>query len=258
MQEVECQPADDGVMVLTLNRPQARNALAASMREELIAVLRDLQSNDDVRAVVITGKAGHFCAGGDIKTMGEKDPAKLAERMQGAARGAMLVGTFPKPLVAAVAGHAAGAGVSIACLCDVVVAAPDARFTVSFLRIGLCPDWGLTHSLATRVGHARARRLMMSCEQVDANEAFRIGLVDALCAQEQLLADAVKQAAHLATHAPGAVCAVKRMMVDRDALASALQHEAEVQCQRFASAEHAEGITAFIEKRPPRFRQGAA
>lgn len=253
-QLVEYEALGGGVAVLTMNRPEARNALSAQMREALIGELRRLEHDDEVGAVVLFGKGGHFCAGGDIKTMGEMDRKGHAERMESAARGALAVGTFPKPLVAGVAGHAAGAGVSLACLSDVVVAEANARFTVSFLRIGLVPDWGLSHTLATRVGAARARRMMMTCEQMHASEAHRIGLVDLLCEDGEVLTRAVEQATLLATHAPGGIAAIKRLMVERDALAAALEREAAMQRQRFLSDEHAEGIAAFIEKRPPRYR----
>ena len=257
-QLVEYEAVGDGVVVLTLSRPEARNALSADMREALIAALRRAEHDDRVAAVVVTGKDGHFCAGGDIKTMGDKDPVRHAARMEGAAAGAMAVGTFSKPLVAAVAGHAAGAGVSLVCLSDVVVAQSNARFTVSFLRIGLVPDWGLSHTLACRVGSARARRMMMTCEQMPAEEAHRVGLVDRLCDDGDVLSTAIEQAKQMAALPPGGLAAIKGLMVDRDALAAALQREASWQRQRFQSDEHAEGIAAFLEKRAPRYRTASA
>ena len=250
---VQREDHDSGVSVLTLNRPEARNPLGAQVRDALTGHLRQLEFDPQVRCVVLRGAGGHFCSGGDIKTMGETDPIALAQRMDAMRCAAMMIGCFPKPLLAAVAGHAAGAGVSLACLSDLIVAQHDARFTVSFLRIGLGPDYGLSHTLALRIGAAAARRMMMTRETMPADEAYRVGLVDVLCDDGTLMRHAMEQAERLAHAAPEAMQHVKRMMIDRDALAAALDAEAYAQRQRFMSAEHHEGIAAFLQKRPPRF-----
>ncbi len=145
---------DGGIAVLTIDRPEARNALSPETRSEIAASFEAMAADDAVRAVVLTGAGEHFCAGGDVKTMGSREPSAMEDRVAVMVRVAELLITFPKPLVAAVRGHAAGAGASIACLADVVVAADSAKFTVSFLNIGLVPDWGLTHTLQRRVGPA--------------------------------------------------------------------------------------------------------
>ena len=171
---------DDGITVLTIDRPKARNALSPEIRGLFAEHCTSMADDEAVRAVVITGAGDHFCAGGDVKTMGSHDPAVMRERYSEMARVAEIVITFPKPLVAAVRGHAAGAGVSIACLADVVVADDTAKFTVSFLNVGLVPDWGLTYTLPRRIGWAAARRLALTRQRVDATEAHRLGLVDVM------------------------------------------------------------------------------
>lgn len=250
---VECEHAGDGVAVVTLNRPEARNALSAQLREALCETLADLAADDTVRAVVITGAAGHFCAGGDIRTMGETDPVALRERMDAMVRAASLVGSFPKPLVAAVPGHAAGAGVGLACLCDVVVAEHSSTFTLSFLRIGLGPDWGVTHTVARRAGAAVIQRLLLTREGVPGPEALRLGIVDRLTEPGGALSEAMAQARNLAAGPPQGIAAVKRLTGDADGLRAALEREAALQLERFLSPEHAEGVAAFGDKRPPDF-----
>jgi enoyl-CoA hydratase/carnithine racemase len=247
------EDAGAGVCILTLNRPEARNPLGAELRDEFLALLRQVELDDGVRALVITGAGGHFCSGGDIKTMGNPDPLHHAERMDGMCRAATLIGTFPKPMVAAVAGHAAGAGVSLACLTDVVVAQRNARFTVSFLKIGLGPDYGLSHTLPARIGESAARRMMLTRETMPADEAHRLGLVDRLCEDGEVMAAALEEARRLAEAPVEAARAVKAMMTDAAGLVAALDREARLQRVRFRSGEHREGIAAFKEKRPPRY-----
>ena len=246
-----------GVVVLTIDRPEARNALSPETRSGLADEFETMSADAAVRAVVITGAGGHFCAGGDVKTMGSRDPSAMEERLAEMVRVAEIVITFPKPVVAAVRGHAAGAGASLACLADVVVAGDSAKFTVSFLNIGLVPDWGLTYTLPRRVGRAAARRLALTRERVDADEAHRLGLADVRAPDGEVMAVALERARALAASALGGYATLKAMMEDREALRSALRAEARTQLERFRSWEHREGIAAFREKRPPCYVRGA-
>ena len=188
----------DGVAVLVIDRPEARNALSPEIRSGFAEQFGGMAGEAAVRAVVITGAGGHFCAGGDVKTMGSRDPSAMEDRLAEMARVAELAITFPKPVVAAVRGHAAGAGASIACLADVVVAGDSAKFTVSFLNIGLVPDWGLTYTLPRRVGRAAARRLALTRERVDADEAHRLGIADVRAPDGEVMAVALERARTLA------------------------------------------------------------
>ncbi|MCY4451858.1 MAG: enoyl-CoA hydratase/isomerase family protein [Immundisolibacterales bacterium] len=248
---------DGGIAVLTIDRPEARNALSPETRSEIAASFEAMAADDAVRAVVLTGAGEHFCAGGDVKTMGSREPSAMEDRVAVMVRVAELLITFPKPLVAAVRGHAAGAGASIACLADVVVAADSAKFTVSFLNIGLVPDWGLTHTLQRRVGPAAARRLALTRERVDADEAHRLGLADVRAPDGEVMAVALERARALAASALGGYAALKSMMEDRDALRAALRAEAQTQIERSKTWEHREGVAAFREKRRPDYARAA-
>ena len=169
------------------------------------------------------------------------------------ARVAEIVITFPKPLITAVRGHAAGAGASIACLADVVVADDTAKFTVSFLNVGLVPDWGLTYTLPRRIGWAAARRLALTRERVDAAEAHRLGIVDIRADERDVLEVALERARPLAASALGGYATIKAMTQDREALRAALEVEARTQIARTETWEHHEGVAAFKEKRRPDF-----
>ncbi len=241
------------IATLTLNQPEARNALSADVRDALISTLEELEDNPRVRAVIITGAGEHFCAGGDIRTMGETDRAAISTRMIDVGRAALAVGTFKKPLIAAIRGHAAGAGVSLACLCDAVVADESARFTFAFLKIALGPDWGLSHTLPLRVGQTTAKRLLLASEQITAEEAHRLGLIDRLVAAQELDATARDYAERLALAPSGGAAAVKMLLNESEALKQALAAETRMQTERFLSQEHLEGVAAFREKRKPRF-----
>ena len=257
---VEMAPNADGVShvaVLTLNAPKLRNALTAEMRDELRAALARLATDDSVHALVITGAGGNFCAGGDVRTMGETDPHKIRARMSEVAEIALAVASFPKPVIAAVSGHAAGAGVSLACLADLVVAEESTQFTFSFLRLALGPDWGLSWSLARRIGATQARGLILSRGAIDGREAERIGLVDQLASEGETQLRAVALAKDLCNGPRQAIAAVKTMLSDLDGLRAALAAETAMQLERFPSWEHQEGAKAFREKRAPDYSKKA-
>lgn len=238
------------VAVLTLDQPKIRNALTAEARTELRESLARLAADDAIHAVVITGAEGNFCAGGDVRTMGETDPAKIRERMDDVAKSAEAVAAFPKPLIAAVMGHAAGAGVSLCCLADIVVAEDTATFTFSHLKLALAPDWGLTWSLPRRVGAAHAQRLILSRAAIDGAEAYRLGLVDAVVTAGSMCDHAVAIAKELSGGPRESIAAVKTMLGDLDGLRAALKAETSMQLERFPAWEHQEGARAFREKRP--------
>ena len=247
---------DGGITILTIDRPEARNALSPEIREGLAGYCTSMAQDDAVRAVVITGAGDHFCAGGDVKTMGGHDVASMRERLSEMARVAELVITFPKPVIAAVRGHAAGAGASVACLADIIVADDSARFTVSFLNVGLVPDWGLSYTLPRRIGPAAARRLALTKEQVDAAQGHRLGLVDVRAGDRDVMEVALEQAQLLAASALGGCIAIKSMTEDREALRAALRAEQEMQLERAQTWEHREGVAAFREKRKPDYTRG--
>lgn len=247
------EQAANGVLILTLNRPEARNAIDGELRAELQVAFTEASANDAVKAVVLTGAGGHFSAGGDLGSMQDLDQAAVTARLAEVRDTALAVAACAKPVIAAVSGHAAGAGVGLALLSDRVIAGPDACFTLSFAKIGLAPDWGLTLTLPLRLGSAEARRLCWEAGRLEAEAALAAGLADELAAQDPL-ETAQAFAARLAESAGPAVAAVKRhFRLPPDLLRAALESEATAQSHCFASPEFAEGLAAFKEKRRPDF-----
>lgn len=242
-----------GTALVILDDPRIRNAMTAENRAELRAALDGLADDPDIHAVVLTGAGGHFCAGGDVRTMGETDTAKIDERMNDVARTAEQLAAFPKPVIAAVSGHAAGAGVSLACLADMVVADETAQFTFSFLKLALGPDWGLSCTLARRVGATTAKRLILMRASVNGAQAHRLGLADEITAEGQALARALACAGSLAGGPQAAIKTIKTQLSGLDELRAALRAEADQQRTRFPHGEHQEGAAAFREKRAPDF-----
>ncbi len=164
-----------------------------------------------------------------------------------------MLAAFPKPVICAVAGHAAGAGISLACLADMVIAEESAKFTFSFLRLALGPDWGLSFTLARRVGATIAKQLILSAAAIDGNEAHRLGLADVVTHDSEALHTALGTARALAGGPKAARAAVKAMLGDLDGLRAALAAEAEMQGDRFPHPEHQEAARAFREKRKADF-----
>jgi 2-(1,2-epoxy-1,2-dihydrophenyl)acetyl-CoA isomerase len=245
---------DDAVDTLTLNRPDALNALNSQMRRELLAALGAARKDESVRAVVITGAGRGFCAGADLRGGStERDFRRVLSSeyhpLIEAIRG------LPKPVIASVNGVAAGAGVSLALAADVVVAAEGARFVPAFARIGLVPDSGLARIMVRALGRHRAFEILMGERPLGAAEAHELGLVAAVVPDDQL-ADATRALAHrLAAGPTRGIALTKRLLnASEDAsLADALAAEAALQDLAGRTDDHAEGVTAFGEKREPEF-----
>jgi len=245
-----------GVATVTLNRPDALNALTVPMKQALLAAFRRLEREKVVRAVVLTGAGRAFCAGQDLRERLEPDAAPLGvevrERYNPIIR---AMRGMPKPIVGAINGVAAGAGASLAMACDIRVASGAASFALAFGRVGLVPDSGATWFLPRLVGAARASELALLNDPVGAEDALRLGLVGRVVAADQLAAQATAIAARLATGAPRAIALTKRALNatwDHD-LEAALEYEAHLQDLAGRTKDHAEGMAAFVEKRPPRF-----
>ena len=237
--------------VLTLDNPARRNALAIPMRQALSDAFQRIEADREVRAVVLTGSGGTFCAGGDISGMNAADLAAGRERFRLTHQLVRLMAFGSKPIIAAVEGYAVGAGLALALLCDTVVAAEDAQFGAGFGAVGLVADFGLAHTLPLRVGQGRARQVLLYGERMEAPAAERIGLVDHCVPGGTALPAALARAARFAEMAPLPV-ALTRGYLARG-LDAALEWERETQSALFATADHAEGKAAFLGKRPPRF-----
>ncbi len=243
---------DGTTIVLTLNNPQRRNALAMPLREGLIAAFERIEADRTIRAVVLTGAGGTFCAGGDITAMNVKGLADGLERFRITHRLVRLMIRCGKPIVAAVDGYAVGAGLSLALCCDTIVAAEDARFGAGFGRIGLIADLALNHTLPARIGTGRARQVLLYGEQMDAATGERFGLIDHVVPKGGALDLALRRAKTFADAAPLPVALTKGLLAD--GLDLALERERELQSMLFLTADHAEGREAFLAKRRPVFK----
>jgi len=241
---------------ITLNRPDARNALDFVMRGELAAVLDEIEADEAARVVILTGAGGHFCSGGDVKTMRTRHTAAEGRgRVEMLNRMVLRLVDFPKPTIAMVDGYAVGAGSNLALCCDLIVASDRAKFGELFWKIGLVPDGGGTWLLSRVIGMARAKELIFTAEIIDAAEAGRIGLVNRVVPVAELETTTRALAEKIAA-GPPAVLRMAKHMVNRAAtsdLAGALDLEAFSQGVAISSEDHQEGLAAFFEKRPPKF-----
>ena len=244
------------VATITLDRPDALNALTIDMKGELLAAFRSVARDREVRSVVLTGAGRAFCAGQDLKERLAPDATPLAvevrERYNPIIR---AMRDLDQPIVAAINGVAAGAGASLAFACDLRIAAEGASFALAFGRIGLVPDSGATWFLPRLVGPARAAELALLSEPLSAADAARWGIVARVVLADVLADEARAIALRLAAMAPRALAMTKHAMDrawTRD-LAGALEDEAWLQGIAGATTDHAEGLAAFVEKRPPRF-----
>jgi 2-(1,2-epoxy-1,2-dihydrophenyl)acetyl-CoA isomerase len=247
--------ADASVATITLNRPEALNALNASMRRELGAALKACGRDAAVRAVVLTGAGRGFCAGADLRGGGgEREFRRVLSTEYNPLIEAIR--NLGKPIIASVNGVAAGAGVSLALAADLVVAAEDARFVPAFNRIGLVPDSGLTRTLVRALGRHRAFEIIMGERQLSATEAHGAGLVAAVVPADRL-ADATRELAGRLANGPTRGIALTKRLINlgEDAsLAESLAAEAALQEIAGRTEDHAEGVAAFGEKRDPEFR----
>lgn len=248
---------ESGIATITLNRPEKRNAFTDDMRAEFIALLERVSSDKSIRAVVLTGNGKGFCAGGDVSGMAARMAAPAGEvafngwsRQQRVHHAVDLLYTMPKPTIAAVNGAAAGLGADMALSCDVVVASDDASFAWSYIRRGLIPDGGGLYFLPRRVGLPRAKELIFSGRQVDAKEAFALGIADRLCAPSQLLDEARAWAAELSRGSATALALGKTILNQSYELTAqqifAQGSQAQAVC--YTSQEHRDAVHAFLDK----------
>lgn len=247
----------DQVATLTLDSPANRNALGAAMRVELAEAVQTVRRDRSIRALVITGAGGQFCSGGDLRNMAgaQLDSQGWRERMQDLHGVVHALITLDRPVIAAVDGAAYGAGFGLALTADFVVATPRVRFCMSFMRVGLAPDFGAMYTLPRIVGTQRAKELMLSAREVGAEEALRLGIVMELQPPEQLLGRAQALARSFTGASPTAVSVVKRALAAGGPdLATMLALEADGQAAAFGTAAHREAVARFLAKEPPLFQ----
>lgn len=250
----------DGVVTLTLTRPDSLNSLNTVLKEALLGALVELDADPGCRAVVLTGAGRAFCVGQDLRehldglAFGSPEPMRTIPDHYNPI--ATALAGMTKPVVAAVRGAAAGAGASLAFLADLRVGGPGTSFVMAFARLGLAGDTGVSWSLPRLVGLAKATELMLLSEPVPAAEALRLGLLTRLVdTDEEVLPAALELAGRLAGGATTAYGGIKRQLAVGAAgtLADALVMEAQVQRECGATADHREAASAFVEKRRPRF-----
>ncbi|MFG2979776.1 enoyl-CoA hydratase/isomerase family protein [Streptomyces sp. NPDC048258] len=250
---------DSGVSWITLNRPDAMNAVTWDQRERVIALLGDASADPDVRAVVITATGKGFCAGADLRgapATGDRVAGDVARMIRlGAQRLITAVLDCEKPIIAAVNGTAAGIGAHLALACDLVIAAEPARFIEVFVRRGLVPDGGGAYLLPRLVGPQKAKELMFFGDAVPAAEAERLGLVNKVVPAEELEATARAWAERLAQGPTRALAMTKQLVnasLDSDR-ATALAAEATAQEINMTTADANEGVASFVERRTPKY-----
>ena len=255
---VRCR-IEDGVGWITLNRPDALNAWTRRLGDDMNQALADFADASEVRAIVLTGAGRAFSSGADLREgdlRGADGQIDVLTPLRESYNPLLLrVRTVEKPVIAAVNGPAAGIGCSLALACDLVLAARSAYFLLAFVNIGLGLDGGAAQSRVTRVGHTRAMEMALLGERIGADQALAWGLVNQVVEDAGLMPAASALAARLAAGPPGSYAAIKRTINTRayDGFAELLDLEAVRQQQRVSSRDFAEGVSAFMEKRPPSF-----
>jgi 2-(1,2-epoxy-1,2-dihydrophenyl)acetyl-CoA isomerase len=255
---------DDGVAVLTMNRPERRNALSAAMLDALARTLATCETDDTIAAVLLTGAGGAFCAGGDVKGMASREDGDLAQNIdarihrqrisQRATAGRLY--QMPKPTIAALPGAAAGAGFSLALACDLRIAAESAVMTTAFAKVGFSGDYGGTYFLTHLIGAAKARELYYLSDRIDMKEAERLGLVNRVVPDNELMREASALAKRLAT-GPRVAYRYMKENLNRAAQGGAwddcLDLEATHHIHTGLTEDHREAAQAFVDKRQPKF-----
>lgn len=257
---VVLEKRDAGVATLVMNRPERMNAINKELAMALNQALDRLSGDDEVRVVVLTGAGRAFCAGGDLGAIGkghrEKNTAELRPILRSGMQMVVKMRTMRQPVIAAIHGPAAGAGMNIALAADIRIASDEASFGQNFAKVGLFPDYGGTFFLPELVGPAIAAEMFYTGDMIDAATALRLGLVNRLVPFAQVEAEVSALAQKIAQGPAVAVRAVKKMLFggSREKLQRALELEVEEQMKCFQSEDCGEGIAAFFEKRKPKFQ----
>jgi 2-(1,2-epoxy-1,2-dihydrophenyl)acetyl-CoA isomerase len=249
---------NNNVARITMNRPEAANALNVDMAKDLMHAALRCSEDSAIRAVILTGAGRLFSGGGDLKSFaahGENMPYHLKEVTTYLHAAVSRFTRMDAPVIAAVNGTAGGAGMSLCCFCDLVLAAESAKFTMAYTRVGLTPDGSSTYFLPRIVGLKRALELTLTNRLLTAQEAMEWGIVTKVVPDANLQAEADALAAQLATGAPGAFGGVKRLLHSgwNETLETQMELETQVIAARAHTADGREGIAAFIEKRAAKF-----
>ncbi|MFP8833784.1 oxepin-CoA hydrolase, alternative type [Hydrogenophaga sp. XSHU_21] len=246
-------------LVLTISNPEHRNALGPELYAAGVEALGVAESNPEVRSVVITGEGSHFCAGGNLQRLlanRQKPPEVQAQSIEGLHNWIEAIRAFPKPVIAAVEGSCAGAGFSLALACDFIVAADNAVFVMAYSNVGLSPDGGGSWNLARMLPRATVMQLLMAGERIGGDRLHQLGVVNAVVEAGSALSHALGLAERLNDRAPNALASIKELV--NDAATVALHAQLSAERDHFVRNLHhgnaGEGIAAFMEKRPARYR----
>lgn len=243
--------------ILTFNEPDRINPFSIEMRNRANDLMQDEMYDRDVRAIVISGAGGNFSAGGDIRQMQDSsgpDPVRSRKRLEQLHSLVRMIIGGPKPVIAAVEGIAFGAGLSLVAASDFVVAAEDSRFGASFAKIGLTADCGLLWSLPQRIGLARTKDMMFTCNPISGTDGYEYGLVDKIVSPGKALDAAIEKAAEYEGAAPLSIAEIKFAIAQSPAdIDTMLRIEAQQQPMLSMTADHAAARSAFLEKRKPKF-----
>lgn len=247
---------DEGIATVLIDRADKLNALSGEMYHELADTFRRLNEDDAVRVVLLTGAGRAFCAGGDVGSMGGYDVVSGRKRSKGHQQMILALHHLEKPVIAAVRGPAAGIGASMALACDLIIASDTAYLLMAFKNVGIPPDGGAIYFLTQHLGLARAKEIVYSARKLPAAEAKDMGLVSRVVPDDQLEAAALELAREIAGSATYALTLAKRMFqyMYVPTLEQLLEMEVLAICGARMTEDHVEGVTAFREKRKPRFR----
>jgi len=246
---------ENGVGFIRLNQPESRNALSTEIKQGLLTSLDLAEEDSNVKIVILSGEGSTFCAGGDIKGMGDRTALESVEKINLTSRIATRMEAFRKPIIAAVTGYAVGAGFSLALASDIIFAEEDTKFGLSFSKVGLIPDCGALYYLPRMVGPWKAKELIFSGEMLSSEEALNLGIVNRLYPKGKVFEESVLFAESLAK-GPAQTMQFVKSIISKTAnlsLTGTVEFENYAQSLLQQTDDHAEGIQAFKEKRVPVF-----
>lgn len=246
---------EGAIATVLINRPEKYNAMSDDMKTRLYDICQELNFDRGVRAVLLTGAGANFCSGGDVSTMAKTDLIGGRQRCKHAHRTILSLFNLEKPVVSAVRGWVSGAGLAMMLCSDLTVASDNSKFSAIFKKIGLAPDSGAVYFLTQHLGISRAKEMVMTARTLPADEAYRLGLVTKVVADDQLMDEAMKLAGDLAAGPTYALTMAKKMFqaMAQPTLEQLLEIETWVQPPILMTHDHKEGVAAFMEKRPAQF-----
>jgi enoyl-CoA hydratase len=247
---------EEGMAILSLNRPEALNALNAEVAEEIRRAAFEVEKDDEVRAVIVTGEGRAFCAGADIKEVKELTPMGIREWARSLFKAIEILGGISKPVIAAVNGLTLGGGCELALGCDFIIASDKAQFGVPEIKIGVLPGAGGMSRLARAVGIRKAKEMVFTGDPIDAQTALKIGLVNKVCEADKLMEEVKNIARAISSRPPISVELAKATLDEtKDSpLVDAVVRDIETVALTFSTSDLREGMAAFVEKRKPAFK----